>query len=285
MDQHGCLGALDNESGFLTPGEMLRPFGELAPFWVLWNFMALSPGYTVFTGLVEAGGAVLLLFQRTSVVGAVLLVTAMTNVLAMNLAYDVRGAVMAAVCLFILSLFLVAPYLRPLFEFLVLRRTTRLPAEQHLEPSRWKYSGWAKCAGIVVLATIRIDEGLSQRETYYESSHPVYGMFDVETFVRRGELITPLSNDGTTWKRVASDGRYDGASLAVQFANGNVRRLRLNDDPVKRLRRLAENERTYATLQYEQRSADTVQLTGHIGGEPVTLHLRRVDESKFPLLR
>lgn len=285
MLYYGLVKVVPTQFGFLTPGEMLRPFGELTPFWVLWNFMAVSPGYTVFTGLVEAAGAVLLLFHRTSVVGAVLLGAATTNVLAMNLAYDIRGAIMAAVCLSILSLFLMAPNLKPLFEFFVLRRATRLPSEQRLQPFGWKYSGAAKFAIIAVLAAIRIDDGLSQRKTYFESSHPVYGMFEVETFVRGGETIIPLSTDGTTWRRVASDGRYDGASLSVQFADGNVRRLRLTDDPAQRLWRLTENERTYATLQYELRSDQTVQMTGHIDGEPVALRLRRVDEAEFPLLR
>ncbi|MEO7270820.1 MAG: hypothetical protein ABIX28_25735 [Vicinamibacterales bacterium] len=40
--------------------------------------------------------------------------------------------------------------------------------------------------------------------------------------VRRGQTITPPASDGTPWKRVASEGRYNGAGMAVQLANGDV---------------------------------------------------------------
>ena len=55
-------------------------------------------------------------------------------------------------------------------------------------------------------------------------------MFDVVTFARKEQIITPLASDGTIWKRVAGDGRYDSARLTVQFANGDVRQFRLIDD-------------------------------------------------------
>ena len=42
-----------------TPGDLLKPLGGLTRFWVLWNFMAVSMGYTVFTGLAELFGCVL----------------------------------------------------------------------------------------------------------------------------------------------------------------------------------------------------------------------------------
>jgi hypothetical protein len=39
---------------------------------ILWTFMAASTGYTIFAGLAEAVAGLLLLFRRTSTLGALL---------------------------------------------------------------------------------------------------------------------------------------------------------------------------------------------------------------------
>lgn len=82
--------------GFLTPGELLRPVGQLNRFWVLWDFMAVSTGYSVFAGLAELLGCVLLFFRRISLFGALILAAVLMNVFAMDIFYTVYGAAMVA---------------------------------------------------------------------------------------------------------------------------------------------------------------------------------------------
>lgn len=98
--------------GFITPGEALRAFGELSRFHVLWNFMAASPQYARLTGLVELCGAGLLLGRRTVAVGALLLFGAFSNILALDVAYDVRGGVLVAVLRVGLTVVITGPYVR-----------------------------------------------------------------------------------------------------------------------------------------------------------------------------
>lgn len=59
------------------------------PSLTLWTFMGASMAYTVFAGLGEVVGAVLLLFRRTRLLGALVSAAVLTNVVVLNFTYDV----------------------------------------------------------------------------------------------------------------------------------------------------------------------------------------------------
>ncbi|MEZ4454913.1 MAG: hypothetical protein R3B09_36015, partial [Nannocystaceae bacterium] len=77
------------DSGVL-PEELYRTFGDLTPMDLLWGFMGHSWVYSGFTGLAEVVGAVLLLWRRTTALGALLLVAVLANVALLNFCYDVQ---------------------------------------------------------------------------------------------------------------------------------------------------------------------------------------------------
>ena len=104
----------------------------------------VSTGYTIFAGLAELLGCVLVFFRRTSLLGALLLAAAMTNVFAMDIAYTVYGAAMVAGLLIALAIIVIAPYAAPLAAVLVLGRTGRMPGEPMTHLSRWRYAPHAK---------------------------------------------------------------------------------------------------------------------------------------------
>jgi hypothetical protein len=285
MMVYALVKVVPTQFGFLTPGELLRPVGQLTRFWVLWNFMVVSTGYTIFAGLVELLGCVLLLFRRTTLMGALLLGAALTNVLAMDIAYNVLGAAMVAGILIMLAIVIVAPYTAPLMRVLFLGRADYMPAEPITVLARWRYALPAKILLLVLLVSVRVSDGLAQRRSYFGRSHAVYGMFDVDRFSRNGAPVTPLANDSKTWKRVASDGRYDGAALSVQYASGDVRQYRFVDDPANRVWTLREGSTIVATLRYSVAADGSVSLDGHIGADAVQLSLRPMDMQALPLLR
>ncbi|MFT4585609.1 MAG: hypothetical protein ACI8XZ_005382 [Gammaproteobacteria bacterium] len=84
---------------------MVAPFGDATRMMLLWTFMSGSPYYTWFAGCIEISGATLLLFRRTTTLGAEILVAALTNIVMLNLFYDVPAK------LFATHLLLAAAYL------------------------------------------------------------------------------------------------------------------------------------------------------------------------------
>ncbi|HET9624907.1 MAG TPA: hypothetical protein VFP84_26245 [Kofleriaceae bacterium] len=63
--------------------------GELTPMRLMWSFMQYSRGYSLFAGVLEMTVIVLVAFRRTATLGALLCIVVMTNVVLMDLCFDV----------------------------------------------------------------------------------------------------------------------------------------------------------------------------------------------------
>jgi hypothetical protein len=283
MLHYAFIKVIPTQFGFLTPAEMLHPLGYLTPFRLLWNFMAASSSYTIFTGLVELLGATLLFFRRTTLLGCLVLCGALMNVVVMDLAYEV-GAVTYADTLLLYVIFLLAPYLQPLSQLLLGQRETALPVEPSPVRRRWYHSPVAKAVAVCLFVFPLVQINIERRRSFFGAGQPVYGLFEVTRFVRNGRTIIPLASDAATWKRVASD-RFN--SICVQFANADVRRFQFKNDSIHRVWTISDaNPANAAILHYSVQQNGDIALDGRIGSDPVSIVLQRVNVKQFfPLLR
>jgi hypothetical protein len=113
---------------------LLAPFGDLAPTAVLWSFMGSSTLYTVFTGLVETMGAVLMFVPRLTTIGALICAAALANVFMLNVSYDVVVK-QYAFHLLLMSVFLIGPDLRKLGGYFDLQSKVRARAGHPVVPA------------------------------------------------------------------------------------------------------------------------------------------------------
>jgi hypothetical protein len=113
---------------FIPPGldRLLQTYGDSSPMRLLWTFMGFSQGYTLFAGLAEMLGGVLMISRRTTLLGAMVSAGVLTNVVLLNFFYDVPVKQFSAHLLF-MALLLIAPDARRLAYMLVFNRTA-LPA-------------------------------------------------------------------------------------------------------------------------------------------------------------
>lgn len=74
--------------GRLSQVRLSERVGDLDRFNMRWTFMAASTPYTVFSGAMEILAGLLLLVRRSETAGALLSIGVLTNVLVLNLAYD-----------------------------------------------------------------------------------------------------------------------------------------------------------------------------------------------------
>ena len=103
---------------FPALSRMIEPFGDFSPMGVLWQFMGSSPAYTIFAGMMEAFGGALLLFRRTTTLGALVSAAVLLNVVVLNFCYDVPVK-LYSLNLLLMAVFLMAPDLGKLTGFLV----------------------------------------------------------------------------------------------------------------------------------------------------------------------
>lgn len=106
---------------FPQPGSvrLAQQLGDISPMGLLWTFMGFSPTYQIFTGAVEVVAGLLLTTRRTTLLGSLVALAAMTNVFLMNMCFDVPVKLYSFAYL-LMAIFLIAPELPWLICVLVL---------------------------------------------------------------------------------------------------------------------------------------------------------------------
>jgi hypothetical protein len=65
--------------------QLARPMGEVSGFWLTWYYFGYSAVYAAIIAWTQIGGAVLLCFRRTALLGAILLLPVALNIVAIDL--------------------------------------------------------------------------------------------------------------------------------------------------------------------------------------------------------
>ena len=93
---------------FPGPIRLEQTFGDASPMVLLWTFMGYSKAYTLFACIGEILGGYLLLFNKTKAIGAVIVITVMSNVVMMNFSYDVSVKIVST-HLLLIAFFIFSP--------------------------------------------------------------------------------------------------------------------------------------------------------------------------------
>ncbi len=126
MFNYGMIKVIQTQFLPIGSWRLEEQYGDLSPMGLLWTFMGHSAPYNVFTGGAEALGGLLLLFRRTTTLGALLTVAVLSHVVLINFSYDVIVKIYSS-NLLLLGLVLLAPDLSRLADLLVLNRKTTPP--------------------------------------------------------------------------------------------------------------------------------------------------------------
>jgi hypothetical protein len=68
----------------IIESQLDMPMGKVSGFWLTWYYFGLSPAYGAIVAGAQIGGAVLLCFRRTALLGALVLLPVMLNIAAID---------------------------------------------------------------------------------------------------------------------------------------------------------------------------------------------------------
>jgi len=122
---YGIIKLIPVQMSFPSYTELIKPLGELRPFDLIWDSFGYGRPYQIFCGFFEVVSAILILFRRTRIIGLLLMASVTLNVMMINYTYQV-GVLTTSFYMFLIILFLLAPYLNELFHFLVMHKTASL---------------------------------------------------------------------------------------------------------------------------------------------------------------
>jgi len=78
----------------LPPEVALRPVGSLNGYQLAWFYYSYSHTYAVILGLTQLAGGTLLLFRKTALLGAAMMLPVMTNILMINVFFHIAWGAM-----------------------------------------------------------------------------------------------------------------------------------------------------------------------------------------------
>ncbi|HKW03360.1 MAG TPA: hypothetical protein VJN96_26280 [Vicinamibacterales bacterium] len=266
-------------SQFVPPSlvALVTPLGDFTRMRLLWHMMGTSTAYTVFTGLVEVTGGLLLLSQRTTPIGALVLAGAFVNVSMLNFGYEV-GVQLNSTIYALMAFTLLAPDAGRLATAFL---ETRGKAPDS-NPTRRRLSRVVKYAVIVLLVVMDARTAyLSRREMSRVPA--LYGIYDVVEFVRDGVPVPP--GDQARWLRLILAERGTGA---IQWTlGGRVDPYDVTEDTANRTVTLTARGREPRpfTLKYSRGSDDLLQVAGRIDDHQIQARLRAIDVTQMPLRR
>jgi hypothetical protein len=261
---------------------LVQPFGSFSPMGVLWSSIGASRGYEIFAGCAELLGGVLLIFPRTSTLGALVCLADMTQVFMLNMTYDVPVKLLSF-HLVLLSLLLLVPDFNRLANVFVLNQVAGPSTLNELFETRRanRMAVTAQVAfGVVLLAANAYQFGGDWLHNRPKSA--LYGIWDVDQMTIDGQIRSPLVNDYDRWRRVIFDysdqiwfQRMDD-SFAPYGASIDV-----GKKSIAITKRSDKNWKAY--LNFERATPAQLALDGEMSGHRLHMELKLVDHTTMPL--
>ncbi|PSL45462.1 hypothetical protein CLV51_104165 [Chitinophaga niastensis] len=264
--------------------QLEQPLGQSSPMGLAWVYMGHSTGYNLFIGFAEFFGGFFLLFRRTKLFGALLSMTIMVNIMAMNFFYDIPVKLFST-HLFCIALFITLPDFNRLINFFFLNKP--VPAQTSWYPiyqRKWKritHIALKYFAVAIILYTQICGIRFSQKRLNKNNAiPPLYGIYEVKNIVYHNYQATPIADSSLRWKKIYIDrGGYVFAHDIRDNVNGEEAKF---DTIHKNISWQSGNNNIQ--LHYTVPAKDSLTLNGKVGADSVSIALLKKDANNFILV-
>lgn len=201
--------------------------GDMSPMGLLWSFMGHSQAYTWIAGAAEVVGSVLLLWRRTYVIGALLLIGVMTNVVLLNFCYDVPVKLFS-LRLLVMSIAIVLPETRRLGAALLGYPAREMPPRVRSTPGAERVRLAIKLVMVTVIALRAYEQyAFASQLRELRTPNALQGIWRAERVVIDGVERAPLFTDDARWRKLV----FHEYGLSIRFATDRRQHLRVEVDP------------------------------------------------------
>jgi len=192
-----------------SPPSLMRlqePFGDASPMGLLWTFMGASPAYTIFAGSLEMIGGLLLVCRRTTLIGSLMAAGVMSNVVALNLCYDVPVKLYST-DLLLLAVYIASADTGRLVDFFLRGRASTPPTSTPLVRSRKIAIAVqiVKTVVVIWMVTLSLREAAHYKTTFATRTS-LDGQWEVTEWDVEGHAKPRLVGDADQWRRLVVQG-------------------------------------------------------------------------------
>ncbi|MEZ0484957.1 hypothetical protein [Fibrella aquatica] len=266
---------------FQTPDYRLdTPLGEINGFGLTWYYFGYSYTLAVIIGLIQVGGAILLLYRRTTLLGVMILLPVMVNIVLINLFYQIAPGAFLNSVLFTIGLI-----------FLLLLDIDKLKAAfwdlvDYL-PTVTLGRHWVKHV-LRIVPIVLAFAFIAQFWVNDKSDTLLKGTWKVDRMTRNGQLVPASAwlTDTTAWNRLYFAGWQGCAFSPNPFRYKADESLRgtyefdslTNKLNVIKYKKSASTATSDDTLKVtvSERTSKSMRLAGIIAGDTVNIKLSRL---------
>ena len=288
MLSYGFFKVIKLQFPFPSFGTLMEPYGNSSPMGLAWNFMGYSTGYNYFTGIAELSCGFLLLFRKTTSLGAVMTLIVAGNIMAINYCFDVPVKLLSTT-LVMMALFLILKDIKRFSNFFLFNKVA---ASSDIAPHRfrkkWKNITLTTIKYILIGYTVIFDlKGVLEAESQYgpkAPKPPLYGLYEVKTFVINKDTLPPLTTDTTRWNKMAIS--YPGNAM-LKFMSDSTNYFAFKVDTLKKnivMNKYSDTDHKWQ-FTYIQPKKDSLVIRGTYKNDSVKITFHRFDASKFLLVR
>lgn len=158
MLMYGFAKVFKTQFPYPDEARLAQTYGASSPMGLLWTFMGYSYPYNLFAGMGEVIGGILLMFRRTTLLGALVVIGVMSNVVMLNFSYDVPVKIYSS-HLLLFACLVAAPNVPRLYKFFVTNEQVEAENIQPFNLDTNLQMGLTMLRGIALLAIFAVTVG------------------------------------------------------------------------------------------------------------------------------
>jgi hypothetical protein len=204
---YGIIKLFALQMPFPNLSQMATPLGDFLPMRLSWMFIGYSAPYQIFAGGMEVTVGVLLLYRRTTTLGVLLATAVFTNVMMLNLSYDIPVKIFS-INIVLMCLYLLANEYNRIVCFFILNKPATVCSTYHFPYTK----KWMRVTRVILkISFIIIAVGITFYQSwnwYKTASNPQEikpvkpGIYDVAVYAKNKDTIPPLITDTLRWQDV-----------------------------------------------------------------------------------
>lgn len=287
---YGFIKVFPSQFQAITASRLTQTVGDQSAMLLAWNFMGYSTVMMRINGLAEVIGGLLLLFRRTSTIGAILSACLFSFVVMMDFCFNVPVRLLAS-HLLLISIFLMLEDRQKLLNVFFLNRA--VPAT--LYTPLITHRKWRKVVHVflAILAMSLLYTSIimaidSEKKFGRDAPHiPLYGVYNTAYFIRNNDTIPPLETDSLRWKQLVIDDSSWNQSAIIQFNEGRRAVCNIHADTIRQILLIGLKTATAEnySLNYSKPDPGRILLEGRWRNDSIKVLMTKYDLNNYLLHR
>jgi len=271
---------------FPEPGffRLLEPYGESSPMGLAWTFMGYSKAYNYFTGIAELLAG-LMLFRKTSSLGAIISSMVLLNIVMMNFCFDIPVKLYSS-HLLLMALYVLSPDFSRVWNFFTHREVSLTARQFLIWPEKYNTARLViKTLFLGYIFYSSVDQGIEMQKKWGEKAPKpnMYGLYQVNQFVSNGDTLQPLTTDTLRWQHLVI--QWEGRTH-IQMMNDKFSHYNLETDTIEQKMTIYSRRDTINKhhFTYDFVKGESLNLEGTWGTDTLSVQMTRRSKDEFLLL-